>query len=170
MSSTQVSSVIGKSDEQGRCLTLFERQLLQKNLQSDLPEQYRLRIQIMLLADEGKTQAQICKVLGCSQATARHWISVAQTGRYHKWNDKPVGRPRTVDDQYLGRLKELVTQSPKEFGYSFRRWTAQWLSKHLAKELGVEVCSYHINRLLKEMGLSTRPKTEVDATQNMGCE
>ncbi|MBD3563227.1 helix-turn-helix domain-containing protein, partial [Planktothrix sp. FACHB-1355] len=68
------------------------------------------------------------------------------------------GRPKSVNEQYLERLKELVSQSPKEFGYPFRRWTAQWLSKHLAKELGIEVSDRHINRLLKDMGLSTRPK------------
>ncbi|MDJ0571987.1 MAG: helix-turn-helix domain-containing protein, partial [Pleurocapsa sp. MO_192.B19] len=29
-------------------------------------------------------------------------------------------------------------------------------SKHLAKELGIEVSERHVNRLLKQMGLSTR--------------
>jgi len=40
---------------------------------------------------------------------------------------------------YLGRLKELVSHSPREYGYPFQRWTAQWLGKHLAKELGIKV-------------------------------
>ncbi len=69
-----------------------------------------------------------------------------------------MGRPKTVNEQYLARLKELVTHSPPLAGYSFKHWTAQWLSKHLAIELGIQVSSCHINRLLKEMGLSTRPK------------
>ena len=71
-----------------------------------------------------------------------------------------MGRPKTVNEQYLNRLKELVSYSPREYGYSFQRWTAQWLSKHLAKELGIEVSPQHINRLLKEMGLSTRQKCD----------
>ncbi len=67
-----------------------------------------------------------------------------------------VGRPRTVSDAYLQRLKELVSHDPREFGYSFRRWTARWLNQRLYEEMGVSVSDRHINRLLKQMGLSTR--------------
>ncbi|PSB42806.1 hypothetical protein C7B80_26320 [Cyanosarcina cf. burmensis CCALA 770] len=147
-------------EKQGRCLTPFQRRHLLKSLQSDLRPEYRRRIEIMLLADAGQSQAQICKALGCSQEMARHWIVMAQTGNAHHWSDRPMGRPKTVNEQYLNRLKELVSYSPREYGYSFQRWTAQWLSKHLAKELGIEVSPQHINRLLKEMGLSTRQKCD----------
>ncbi|MBW4570964.1 MAG: helix-turn-helix domain-containing protein [Tolypothrix carrinoi HA7290-LM1] len=99
----------------------------------------RKNVQIMLLADEGKTQSQICKQLGCSRVTVRHWILVASSGEAHNSNASPLGRPKTVNDQYQERLKELVSRSPKEFGYPFRCWTAQWLSKHLASELSVLV-------------------------------
>ncbi len=112
----------------------------------------------MLLADTGQSQAQICKLLGCAQETARYWIAMASSGQTHDLRDRAMGRPKTVNEEYLARLKLLVINSPREYGYSFERWTAQWLSKHLAKELGIKVSSCHINRLLKEMGLSTRPK------------
>jgi transposase len=75
------------------------------------------------------------------------------------WNDPPVGRPKIISDHYLSRLKELVSGSPRDYGYPFQRWTAQWLKRHLARETGVEVSDRHINRLLKQMGLSTRPQT-----------
>lgn len=113
----------------------------------------------MLLADEGKSQAEICKALGCSPGMARYWIVMAQAGQAHNWKEQPIGRPKSVNNEYLERLKELVSHSPRDFGYSFSRWTGQWLSKHLAKEFGIEVCDRHINRLLKQMGLSTRPKS-----------
>lgn len=144
----------------GLCLTSFQRKLLLKSLQTDLRPEYRRRIEIMLLADTGQCQAQICKALGCSPDMARYWIVMAQTGQAHHWNDHPMGRPKTVNEQYLGRLKELVSHSPREYGYPFQRWTAQWLGKHLAKELGIKVSDCHINRLLKEMGLSTRQRRE----------
>lgn len=155
--------------KQHQLLTPFQHKLLQKSLESDLPELYRQRIQIMLLAAEGQTQTQICQTLGCSQGTARHWILMAQAGQAHNWNDRPIGRPKTVSDQYLERLKELASNSPRDCGYSFRRWTGQWLSKHLAKEFGIELSDRHINRLLKDMGLSTRPKsTPVEDTPPSG--
>lgn len=142
--------------KQGKYLTSFQRKLLLKSLPEDLRPEYRLRIQIMLLADTGESQAQICAELGCAQETARYWITMAQSGNAHKWNDRPKGRPKSINQEYLNRLKELVSHSPRDYGYSFGRWTAHWLSKHLAKEFDIKVSEQHINRLLKEMGLSTR--------------
>lgn len=150
----------------GQYLTPFQRKLLLKSLERDLRPEYRRRIQIMLLADEGQSQAQICKALGCSQEMARHWIIMAQIGQAHRWDERPMGRPKTVNKQYLERLKELVSNSPREYGYSFDRWTGQWLGKQLAKELGIKISSCHVNRLLKQMGLSTRPKPATEEAEN----
>ncbi|BAZ12493.1 hypothetical protein NIES4071_43240 [Calothrix sp. NIES-4071] len=148
-------------ENQSLYLTPFQRKLLLKTLEADLRLEYRRRIEIMLLADAGQSQAQICEALGCSQETARYWIAIAQAGNAHHWSARPMGRPKAVNEQYLARLKEIASHSPREYGYPFERWTGQWLSKHLAKELGIKVSSCHINRLLKEMGLSTRPKVNI---------
>ncbi|MBW4560380.1 MAG: helix-turn-helix domain-containing protein [Mojavia pulchra JT2-VF2] len=152
--------------QESRFLTSFQRKVLLKNLQADLQPEYRRRIEIMLLADSGKSQTHICEILGCSQEMARYWIAVAQAGLAHKWNERPIGRPKTVNHQYLERLKELVSCSPREYGYGFSCWTAQWLSKHLAKEFGIEISDRHINRLLKQMGLSTKRKSSYQQQTN----
>lgn len=147
-------------ENQGHWLTPFQRKLLLKSMETDLRLEYRRRIEIMLLVDQGQSQSQICAVLGCSQETARYWICIAQAGKAHQWNEHPMGRPKAINDEYMNRLKELVSHTPQEYGYSFRQWTAQWLAKHLSKEMGIEVSDRHINRLLKEMGLSTRQKSK----------
>ncbi|WP_339383381.1 helix-turn-helix domain-containing protein [Oculatella sp. LEGE 06141] len=141
-------------ENQGLYLTEFQSKLLLKRLQSDLRLEYRRRIEIMLLADAGKSQTEICESLKCSAETARYWIHVAQSGQAHLWDSRPMGRPKKVTPEYLHRLAELVQSNPKEYGYPFRRWTAPWLSKHMAKEFGLEVSDRHIHRLLKQMGLS----------------
>ena len=148
-------------------LTAFQRKFLLKNLYIDLPSSYRQRIEIMLLADEGKSQTEICRTLGCSPATVRYWTHIARSGMAHQWQDCPIGRPKVVNDKYLQRLQELLKGSPRDYGYSFQRWTANWLSKHLAKELGIRVSDRHIKRLLKQLGLSTRPKpnTSLNTTE-----
>ncbi|MBE9009690.1 helix-turn-helix domain-containing protein [Pseudanabaenaceae cyanobacterium LEGE 13415] len=146
------------SDDPGKFLTPFQRRLLLKNLQLELRPEYRRRIEIILLADMGQSQAQICTTLGCSQETARYWIAITQSGQAHLWDQTPVGRPKTVNDQYLDRLRELVSHSPRDFGYPFQTWTASWLSKHLAKEMGIEISDRHVNRLLKSMGLSSQQR------------
>ncbi|NJL63510.1 MAG: helix-turn-helix domain containing protein [Methylacidiphilales bacterium] len=147
-------------------LTPFQRKALLKNLQTNLPPEYRRRLEIMLLADMGKSQTQICQILGCSQEMARYWISRAEAGLAHKWNERSLGRPKTINDQYIHRLKELVSKNPRDCGYSFQNWTAQWLSKHLANEFGIEISDRHINRLLKSMGLSTKSKNTSEKITN----
>lgn len=67
-----------------------------------------------------------------------------------------VGRPKVVTEAYLQRLKELVSHDPRRVGYPFRRWTADWLNRHLSQEYSISISNRHINRLLKQMGLSTR--------------
>lgn len=138
-------------DHQGQYLTPFQHKSLLKSLETDLRPEYRRRVEIMLLADEGKSQTQICKELGCSQETARYWMSMAQAGQAHSWNGRLMGRPKVVNDEYLSRLQELVSHSPREYGYPFQHWTGQWLSKHLDKELGKKVSACHVNRLLKHI-------------------
>ncbi len=141
-------------------LTSFQRKLLKENLEKEQDNKYRQRIEIMLLFDEGKSQTEICQLLGCCQATARHWIMMAKSGQAHRWNDRKIGRPKRVNDAYLERLKELVNHSPRDYGYSFRRWTAEWLSRHLDKEFDIKVSDRYINQLLKQMGLSTKFKDQ----------
>ncbi len=140
----------------GQYLTKFQRQLLKKQLEIESIPEYRQRIEIMLLADDGLTQTQICRELGCSPLTARHWILMAKLGNGHDWQSQPIGRPKTVNAEYLDRLKELVNQSPKELGYPFSRWTGQWLSKHLYQELNIQVSARHINRLIEEMKIAVK--------------
>ncbi|WP_427162592.1 helix-turn-helix domain-containing protein [Aliinostoc sp. HNIBRCY26] len=161
MSQSSVNTPIKVADSYtGKFLTPFQRRLLQKSLQEDLPASYRQRIEIMLLTDQGKSQSAICQELGCCPATARYWMHIARSGMAHQWQDCPVGRPKAINDQYLARLRELISHSPRDYGYAFRRWTANWLQKHLAKELGIEISDRHIKRLLKQMGLSTRPQVD----------
>ena len=152
----------------GILLSPFQQKLLCKNLNEDLRPEYLRRIKIMLLADSGHSQSEICRMLNCSHETARYWILIAKTGQAHRWKELSIGRPKRINEEYLRRLKELVNQSPRECGYAFSRWTAQWLSKHLKKELGIEISDRHVNRLLKKMKLSTCSKRSQadDSTDN----
>lgn len=141
--------------EPGNIFTSVQRQSLKRNLTQNLRREHRLRIEIMLLADLGHSHSAISWKLGCSDETVKYWISMAINGQADQWKEISIGRPKKVSDEYLSRLKQLVNQNPRECGYSFNRWTAKWLSKHLANEFGIEISERHINRLLKKMKLST---------------
>ena len=137
-------------------ITALLAQIVPENIPVNQESIYRRRLEIVIRTHLGQSQAEICSALGCSKDTARHWMMMAKNKGLSSWYENPLGRPKRVDDRYKQRLSELVTSSPKEHGYAFSRWTANWLSKHLAKELGIEVSDRHVNRLLKQMGLSTR--------------
>lgn len=151
--------------KKGKYLTAFQRKLLEKNLQTELHSTYQRRIMIMLLADEGLTKAEITRTLKCTFGTARYWMNQAKAGQTHKWQDCFRGRPKTVDTECLKFLEKLVQTSPHDYGYPFERWTGKWLSQHLKKELDIEVSSRHVNRLLKDMGLSARTRAIASTLQ-----
>ena len=139
-------------------------QIAPEILPEDLEPIHRRRLEIVIRTHLGQSQAEICSAVGCSRDTARHWMTIARTEGLNSQYNRPVGRPRRVDDEYRQRLRELVTTSPKEHGYAFGRWTAKWLSKHLSKELGITISDRHVNRLLKQMGLSTRKSNQAQAS------
>jgi transposase len=151
--------------KRGQLLSSFQRKQLENKLtQQDIPKLLRQRIEIMILADEGKTQSEICHMLGCSATTAGRWILFARAQFAHQWEEDPPGRPKKISDEYTQRLQELFHSNPRDFGYPFHRWTASWLNKHLTKELGIELSDRHLSRLLKQFGLSNRTKEPSDET------
>jgi transposase len=142
-------------------LTPFQRQMLEGNLRKELPNSYRQRLEIILLTDEGKSQAEICRILQCCTATASRWIQLTKGGLAHKYLECPIGRPKVITDEYIEALKELLQHSPRDYGYAFKSWTVNWLRKHIAKEMGIEVSESHLKRVMGELGLSTRSKAQV---------
>jgi transposase len=151
-------------------LTKFQRQLLKKQLEIETVSEYRQRIEIMLLADDGRTQTQICRALSCSPLTARHWIFMAKSGQAHNWQTQPMGRPKTVTADYLDRLRELVSTNPKDLGYPFSRWTGQWLSKHLSQEFNIGVSARHINRLIEDFNIGASARNLNRSIENIDAE
>lgn len=150
-------------------LTPFQRKLLLKKLSEDaLSSLNRQRIRIMILADQGKSQSEICLEVGCCASTARHWIRMARSGLAHLWEDSPQGRPKIVTDAYLERIRELLSQSPREYKYPFSRWTADWLRKHLAQEMNIEVSLRHFKRLLKQLKETTNPHISPELSSQAG--
>ena len=153
-------------EQQVKQITNLLIEIAPEALTDNLEPVHRRRLEIAIRTHLGQSQAEICSALGCSKDTARHWMMVAKTEGLNSWYSQPIGRPKRVDDKYKQRLKELVTSSPQQHSYAFKRWTAKWLSKHLAKELCIEVSDRHVNRLLKQMGLSTRKSSNTHADQS----
>jgi transposase len=151
-------------------LTPFQLQLLEDNLQKpDLSDIYRQRLKIILLTDHGHSQAEICRFLSCSTATASRWIQITKAGLAHQYLGCPVGRPKTVTDEYIEVLRELLEHSPKDYGYPFSTWTVKWLSKHLIKQTGTMVSESHLRRVMGELNLSTRRSKVLSSSRSQSA-
>ncbi|MGL6340198.1 MAG: helix-turn-helix domain-containing protein [Waterburya sp.] len=137
-------------------LTSILAEMFPENLLKKVDYRHRRRLEIILRSHLGQSQVEICSALGCSKDMARYWMAIANRPASDSWQDTCIGRPKMVNEEYLQRLQELVTSSPKEHGYAFKRWTAKCLSQHLSTELGIQISDRHVNRLLKQMGLSTK--------------
>jgi transposase len=151
---------------EGIYLTSFQRQMLQEDIAKKIPDGYRQRLEIVLLTDKGKTQAEICRILGCSAATANRWMQLTKAGLAHQYLEYPVGRPRLITDEYIEFLRELLQHSPQDYGYPFKTWTVGWLGKHIAKHKGIAVSHSHLKRVMRELGLSTRAKVQQPPSQS----
>jgi len=129
------------SSSTGKYLSPSQRQqLLEILTEPNIPDIDRKRI-----------QSEIRKLLDCTAATASKWILIAESGKIDHWQKYRRGRPSKVDQFYLDRLRELISKSPRDFGYSFNRWSGVWLAQHLEKEFGVALTPTHVNRLRKQL-------------------
>jgi transposase len=132
--------------------------MLKQTFQQELPNAYRQRLEIILLTDQGKSQAEICRTLGCCTATANRWMLITKSGLVDRYLDCPIGRPKMITNDYIDFLRELLQHSPRDYGYPFQNWTVNWLSKHLTKEMGIAISDGHLKRVMGKLGLSTRRK------------
>jgi transposase len=149
-------------------LAEFQKKFLEKeSKKQDLSERDKKRIAIMIQCTEGKTQKEICEVVKCAPATARHWMQVAKEGKAHRWREfRQDGRPLKIDVHHLNRLIDLLNQRPKDVGFRLlEEWTTKALQKQLLREFGTKVSERHINRVLKKAGYSIRSKSKAESDQ-----
>lgn len=144
-----------------RPLSDAERRSLEAGLRS--PDAFTLRrCQILLANDRGENAYQIARALACSPQTVRNAI--------HKFNKDGLKealaqgsrRPHTVrrafDPQQAEALREMLHQSPRNFGEQSSLWTLEMAAKVSFEEGLTEerVSGETIRATLARMGVRWR--------------
>jgi transposase len=131
-------------------LTLEQVQELQQALkESELPH-VRERILIILLQNDGRTQQEIAKFLGCSPRTVAYWCMHGDPDNLETLHNKrEYEHYRKATPEYIEILLNTVDQEPSELGYEFGRWTAERLATYLSERTGIELSSSQVRRILK---------------------
>jgi transposase len=128
-----------------------QKQKLQKALREEDNASIRERILILLLLNDGKTQAQISDLIGCSLRTVSYWCIHGDADNLDSLKDRRMeGNYRKATDEYIKILLETVDKNPQEMGYEFGRWTAKRLATYLTEQTGIELSSSQVTNILKK--------------------
>jgi len=125
---------------------------LRRMLKKTNDKRLAIRIRIVLMSFGHQTSSLIAQVIGCSDTTVRRvmvrFLSDGITGLHDRREDNGDLK---LDESYLGRLKELVDQSPRDFGYLRPTWTRELLVKVMASQTGVRIHPATMSRALKKI-------------------
>jgi transposase len=128
-----------------------QKEKLQKALKEEDNAEIRERILILLLLNDGKTQAEIASFLGCGTKKVSYWCVHGDAENLETLKDKRMkGNHIKATEEYINLLLETVEKEPGELGYEFGRWTAKRLATYLEKETGITLSSSQVRRILEK--------------------
>ncbi len=143
-------------------LSEAERQGLKKiSRRYSTSQQLALRARIILLAAEGKNQAEIAKELKLSLDMARLWrqrwlalqpIALKDLSLAERLEDlpRPGTPPRLTADQ-ICQIEQLACEKPEQSGRPISQWTGREMADELVKRgIGETISPRHAARLLKK--------------------
>ena len=123
---------------------------LQKALKEEENGDIRERILILLLLNDGKTQAKIADFLGVSLNKVSYWCVHGDPDNLESLKDERMrGNHKKATDKYIEILLETVDKEPQELGYEFGRWTAKRLATYLESITGIQLSGSQVRRILE---------------------
>jgi transposase len=131
-------------------LTPEQVEKLQKALKEEENGDIRERLLILLLLNDGKTQAKIANFLGCSLNKVSYWCVHGDPDNLESLKDERMrGNHKKATDKYIEILLETIDKEPQELGYEFGRWTAKRLATYLESVTGIQLSGSQVRRILE---------------------
>ena len=124
------------------------------------PQQLVIRAHVVLLAADGKNNAQIVRELGVSNDMVRQWrrrwasfanIPLAELTVSERLEDEPrPGRAPTISAEQVCQIMSLACEAPQKTGRPISQWTGREIADEIMERGIVETISpRHAQRLLK---------------------
>lgn len=108
------------------------------------------RARIVLMADEGKSAADIAAAMQTSKVTVYKWLKrYAVGGMQALGSRKSTGRPRVVTPEQRARILALTKQTPPAHT-GLSHWSSAEMAKYLRKHEGIEVSHNFVATLWRE--------------------
>ncbi|VEP16331.1 transposase (fragment) [Hyella patelloides LEGE 07179] len=131
-------------------LTSEQKEKLPLALKREENGDIRERILILLLLNDGKTQSEIAKFIGCSKNKVCYWCVHGDPDNLESLKDERMkGNHQKATEKYLEILLETIEKDPEELGSEFGRWSAKRLAIYLEEETGISLSGSQVRRILK---------------------
>ena len=99
------------------------------------------RLRAAELLDEGKTPAEIARLLGAGHSSVKKWKAAWAKGGTDALAAKPhPGTPSKLDGAQKAQLVDILLRGPLASGFSTDLWTCRRVSHVVQERFGV---SYH---------------------------
>jgi len=122
----------------------------------------RLRIQMVLLSDEGYSVEEIAQITRQSEHTVRRWLHrFVEDGCSGLYEAPHSGRPPEITPAIEQLLRECVLKSPRDFGVNINRptWTTAELAKLVKRQFKIKVTDECIRQHLERLDIVCRRPT-----------
>jgi len=117
-----------------------------------VPEETRARA--ARLFAEGRSRAEVARLLGVSRASTSRWYRAWEAGG---WAPAPRGpRPR-LDPTQAEALARALRGPPRAQGFDLEGWTLAAVASLLERRFGVRYHRRHVGRLLRRLGWIVPP-------------
>ena len=111
------------------------------------------RCQIVLHAAKGRPSRTIAEAVGCSRSwVSRVLVRFLEGGEAGLVDRREDNGQQKLDEWYLGRLYEVVSKRPTDYGYRRPTWTRELLVDCLARLTGQRIHVTTMSRALAKIG------------------
>lgn len=150
-----------------RPLTYEEEQQIYRMLESDISEDKKKRLKIVLYSSQGWSPTEINPKVNIHPKTIRHWIHTFNEEGLSRLLHRPEkgGPAKTFDKEKREEIVRIGTSKPKNLGEPYTQWSLPKLRDYLIKKGIVETISHETVRvILAEAGITyQRTKTWMES-------
>jgi len=121
------------------------------------------RLLVAIIYKRGPSAPMIAEWLDTREQTIYRWFDRLEKEpvRQAVRDRQRSGRPPKLDDSERANFQKAVRDSPSEAGYDQPAWTTELAQQFLQDEFGAEYSRRHVQRLLKDAGLTPQmPRPE----------
>lgn len=139
--------------------TDFIRLAIQQEVCHSDELRYQHRLHALLLVSSGQSCQQVAELYGEDRRTVQRWVRRFEKDGLDGLRDgEHAGRPTSLNESQLEKLKRDLARRPKSLGVERARWDGKLLAEHVLERFKVTLGLRQCQRILRELRVG-RPGT-----------